>query len=72
MGTQKLKKVPMGTGSPKWGPMWAQCSSTNALWGAGHSTHTVVEESHFDPSRMAGVPEVEQGHGEQKLYNQLC
>ena len=25
MGTQKLKEVPMGTGSPKWGPMWPQC-----------------------------------------------
>ena len=28
MGTQKLKKVPMGTRSPKWGPMWLQCSGT--------------------------------------------
>ena len=27
MGTQKLKKVPMGTGSLKWGPMWPQCYS---------------------------------------------
>ena len=26
MRTQKLKKVPMGTRSPKWGPMWLQCS----------------------------------------------
>ena len=25
MGTQKLKKVPMGTGSLKWGPTWEQC-----------------------------------------------
>ena len=24
MGTQKLKKVPMGTGSLKWGPTWEQ------------------------------------------------
>ena len=24
MGTQKLKKVPMGTLVPKWGPMWQQ------------------------------------------------
>ena len=22
IGTQKLKKVPMGTGSLKWGPVW--------------------------------------------------
>ena len=25
MGTQNLKKVPMGTRVPKWGPMWEQC-----------------------------------------------
>ena len=25
MGTQKLNKVPMGTRSLKWGPMWPQC-----------------------------------------------
>ena len=24
MGTQNLKKVPMGTRVPKWGPMWEQ------------------------------------------------
>ena len=24
MGTQKLKKVPMGTRGPKWGPTWEQ------------------------------------------------
>ena len=28
MGTQKLKKVPMGTGSLKWGPTWEQCQSS--------------------------------------------
>ena len=26
MGTQNLKKVPMGTRVPKWGPTWEQCS----------------------------------------------
>ena len=25
MGTQNLKKVPMGTQVPKWGPTWEQC-----------------------------------------------
>merc|ERR1712032_596436 len=25
MGTQNLKKVPMGTRVPKWGPTWEQC-----------------------------------------------
>ena len=25
MGTQRLKKVPMGTRGPKWGPTWEQC-----------------------------------------------
>ena len=25
MGTQRLKKVPMGTRVPKWGPIWEQC-----------------------------------------------
>ena len=25
MGTQNLKKVPMGTRVPKWGPIWEQC-----------------------------------------------
>ena len=25
LGTQKLKKVPMGTRVPKWGPTWEQC-----------------------------------------------
>ena len=32
MGTQRLKKVPMGTWVPKWGPIWEQC---NAAW-SGH------------------------------------
>ena len=37
MGTQKLKKVPMGTGSPKWGPMWAQwCCVCGYLKGTFH------------------------------------
>ena len=27
MGTQNLKRVPMGTRVPKWGPTWEQCSS---------------------------------------------
>ena len=25
MGTHNLKKVPMGTRVPKWGPTWEQC-----------------------------------------------
>ena len=25
LGTQKLKKVLMGTRGPKWGPAWEQC-----------------------------------------------
>ena len=29
LGTQKLKKVPMGTRVPKWGPTWEQCSVTS-------------------------------------------
>ena len=29
MGTQKLKKVPMGTRVSKWGPMWEQCGPPN-------------------------------------------
>ena len=28
MGTQKLKKVPMGSRVPKWGPMWEQWDAT--------------------------------------------
>ena len=28
MGTQNLKKVPMGTRVPKWGPTWEQCLCT--------------------------------------------
>ena len=36
MGTQKLNKVPMGTWSPKLGPMWPQCIWV--LWGiSGYS-----------------------------------
>ena len=35
MGTQKLKKVPMRTGSLKWGPMWAQWHPCE-IW---HSKH---------------------------------
>ena len=27
MGTQRLKKVPMGTRVPKWGPIWEQCNT---------------------------------------------
>ena len=37
MGTQNLKKVPMGTRVPKWGPIWEQCISrglTTFLWEA--------------------------------------
>ena len=33
MGTQKLKKVPMGTGSPKWGPMWPQWNHDQHAFG---------------------------------------
>ena len=32
MGTQKLKKVPMGTEVPKWGPMWEQWRSDQLLF----------------------------------------
>ena len=35
MGTQKLKKVPMGTRSLKWGPMWEQWPGS---WQAGGGT----------------------------------
>ena len=31
MGTQNLKKVPMGTQVPKWGPTWEQCRGWNYL-----------------------------------------
>ena len=35
MGTQKLKKVPMGTRVPKWGPMWEQCDKCGGSYGQG-------------------------------------
>ena len=42
MGTQKLKKVPMGTGSPKWGPMWAQWGSPRQTSGGKNTTQEVI------------------------------
>ena len=32
MGTQNLKKVPMGTQVPKWGPTWEQCTHLFICW----------------------------------------
>ena len=32
LGTQKLKKVPMGTRVPKCGPTWEQCRPSGYFW----------------------------------------
>ena len=41
MGTQKLKKVPMGAGSLKWGLTWEQCwtkkKRPNRMWNRDHA-----------------------------------
>ena len=42
MGTQNLKKVPMGTRVPKWGPTWEQCMSPDPL----RQLHVLWHDSH--------------------------
>ena len=36
MGTQNLKKVPMETRVPKWGPTWEQCISQRLIVRSDH------------------------------------
>ena len=45
LGTQKLKKVPMGTRVPKWGPTWEQCNYVSL------QTHLDISSKKADKSK---------------------
>ena len=53
MGTQNLKKVPMGTRVPKCGPMWEQCRCPSTLCSPASPFSLILVRRH--PSILSSI-----------------